>query len=156
MALVDGINHVAFITRDFDRLADFYRRVFDAEVVLDVNDARGLRHGMIQIGATCVLHAFEMADSPQAEPGQQMFERGRLDHIAINAASKDAFQALRERLIEAGASDGTITDFGAILSVFFRDPDGMEAEMCVMKEGVSMSETRPPEGWVPPPLRDRD
>jgi hypothetical protein len=26
-----------------------------------------------------------------------------------------------------GASDGTIADFGRQLSVFFRDPDGLEA-----------------------------
>lgn len=152
MGLVDGINHVAFITRDLDRLADFYRRIFDAALVLDIT-GHGLRHGMIQIGPACVLHAFEMPDSPQAEPGQKIFERGRLDHIAISAASKDAFDALRERLVAAGASDGTVTDFGALLSVFFRDPDGMEAEVCWKKEEVSWSEGREPEGWVPPQER---
>jgi catechol 2,3-dioxygenase-like lactoylglutathione lyase family enzyme len=152
MALVDGINHVASITPDFDRLAGFYKHVFDAEVVADVQ-THGLRHGFIQIGPTCVLHAFEVTDNEWTKPGQEMFERGRLDHIAINAASKDAFDTIRERLIAEGLSDGTITDFGAIFSVFFRDPDGMDAEVCVMKEGRAWSDSREPEGWVPPNQR---
>lgn len=35
--------------------------------------------------------------------------------------------------MEVGASDGTVNDFGAALSVFFRDPDGMEGEALTSK-----------------------
>lgn len=34
MGLLAGINHVAFISADIDRLKDFYARVFDAECLL--------------------------------------------------------------------------------------------------------------------------
>jgi hypothetical protein len=30
-----------------------------------------------------------------------------------------------------GASDGFVTDFGPLLSLFFVDPDGLEAEVCI-------------------------
>jgi hypothetical protein len=30
-----------------------------------------------------------------------------------------------------GAADDFVTDFGKVLSVFFRDPDGLECEVCV-------------------------
>jgi hypothetical protein len=63
-----------------------------------------------------------------------IFDRGRVDHIALSAASPEAFEKIRERLVSEGASDGTITDFGTVLSVFFRDPDGMEAEVAIFKE----------------------
>jgi catechol 2,3-dioxygenase-like lactoylglutathione lyase family enzyme len=152
VTLVDGINHLAFITKDFDRLADFYRRMFGAEVVLDIV-SHDHRHGMIEIGPSCVLHAFEIADSPHTEPGQQILDRGRIDHLAINAASKEAFDAVRERLVAEGAAEGTVTDFGAILSLFFRDPDGMEAEVCVLKDGASWSDAQEPKEWVPPDQR---
>jgi hypothetical protein len=33
--------------------------------------------------------------------------------------------------MERGASDGFVTDFGPVLSVFFRDPDGLEGEVLV-------------------------
>lgn len=30
-----------------------------------------------------------------------------------------------------GAADDFVTDFGSMLSIFFRDPDGLECEVCV-------------------------
>jgi len=35
--------------------------------------------------------------------------------------------------VETDASDGTVNDFGADLSVFFRDPDGLEGEVLLRK-----------------------
>ena len=35
------------------------------------------------------------------------------------------------RLLARGACDEFVTDFGPVFSVFFRDPDGLEAEVCV-------------------------
>ena len=60
-----------------------------------------------------------------------MFGRGRIDHVGLQAASMDAFDQIRDRLIARGASDQFVTDFGPALSVFFRDPDGLEGEVCV-------------------------
>lgn len=149
--LVDGINHVAFVTEDIDRLASFYKDVFEADVAVDIRD-HGIRHAFIELGPSCVLHPFEIGDNPHATGNPQIFHRGHLDHIAINAVSREAFDTIRRRLIDAGASDGTITDFGAVLSIFFRDPDGMDAEVCVMNALWSVSQT--PEGWKPPQDRD--
>ena len=58
-----------------------------------------------------------------------MWGRGRIDHIGLAAASAQAFQIIRDRLAAAGASDGTVNDFGGALSIFFRDPDGLEGEV---------------------------
>ncbi len=139
MGLLSGINHVAFISGDIDRLKDFYARVFDAECVLDEVLAHGpwdnARHAFISVGDGCVLHAFERSDSPWLEK-MPIFDRGRVDHIALLAPSNDVFETIRQRLVDEGASDGTITDFGSLLSVFFRDPDGMEAEVAYWKDGV--------------------
>ena len=51
-----------------------------------------------------------------------------VDHIGLEAASKEAFDTIRQRLMVRGASDGFVTDFGVDLSIFFRDPDGLEGE----------------------------
>ena len=146
--LVRGINHVAFATADLDRLISFYKRVFDADVFIDFPG--DLRHAMIEIGPDCALHAFEFPNSEWVKPGQQMFRRGRLDHLAINATSMEAWETIRDRLIAEGAAEeGGTTDFGAMLSFFFTDPDGMEAEVCIMKEGQTLADTREPEGFEP-------
>jgi catechol 2,3-dioxygenase-like lactoylglutathione lyase family enzyme len=147
MGLVNGINHVAFVTADLDRLAEFYKRIFDANVVVDFTEGP-MRHAGIEIGPDCVLHAFEFADSEWAKPGQLMFRRGRLDHIAINASSQRAWDTIRERLISYGAADA-VTDFGGMLSFFFTDPDGMEAEVCVMKEGKTWADMGTPADFQP-------
>lgn len=137
MSLLAGIHHVAFLTADMDRLKEFYERVFGAVCVLDEVIPQGpwenARHAFIDLGAGCVLHPWEKPGSEWLGP-MPIFDRGRIDHIALQAASRRAFEDLRHRLIDEGASDGTITDFGSLLSVFFRDPDGMEAEVAYGKE----------------------
>jgi hypothetical protein len=77
-----------------------------------------------------------------SQPGVQtpMFGRGRLDHFGLNASSREALEEVRQRLMRLGASDGTITDFGSQLSVFFRDPDGLEAEVVWKKDEAALAE----------------
>ena len=73
-----------------------------------------------------------------------MFGRGRIDHLALHAESLGAFETIRDRLIACGASDGFVTDFGPILSVFFRDPDGLECEVCVANPDAQPGVSNPP------------
>jgi hypothetical protein len=42
----------------------------------------------------------------------RIFGRGHVDHLAIDVAGGDQFELLRKRLVERGASDGLVTDFG--------------------------------------------
>ncbi len=37
-----------------------------------------------------------------------------------------------------------MTDFGPVLSIFFRDPDGLEGEVCVENPDVEPGVTHPP------------
>jgi catechol 2,3-dioxygenase-like lactoylglutathione lyase family enzyme len=140
MALLSGINHVAFLSGDIDELKDFYARVFDAECVLDEVLERGpwenARHAFIDVGAGTVLHPFESNGNRWLEEAP-IFDRGRIDHFALQVSSLEAFDTLRERLVAEGASDGATTDFGLVVSTFFRDPDGMGAEIAYWKDGVT-------------------
>ena len=129
--LLSGINHVAILTKDSDRLHAFYREVFDAEVSHDMSDAPGMRLSFINLGPTAELNVFEMAGNSEADRQTPMFGRGRIDPLGLQAASKDAFDTARSRLMSRQASDGFVTDFGPVLSLFFRDPDGLEGEVCV-------------------------
>ncbi|MBA2607756.1 MAG: VOC family protein, partial [Actinobacteria bacterium] len=60
-----------------------------------------------------------------------MFGRGRLDHVGFQAASLEAFNEVRRRLMAKDATDGYVSDFGLVYSCFFRDPDGLECEVVV-------------------------
>ena len=129
--LLNGLNHVAILTSDSERLAAFYRDVFEAEVDGEQKDGADLRLTFIRIGEAAELNVFEIAGNTEAQRQTPMFGRGRIDHLALQAASVEAFDEIRSRLMAKGAADGFVTDFGPILSVFFRDPDGLECEVCV-------------------------
>jgi len=132
--LLKGLNHVAVITNDASRLNTFYKEVFDAEVLRDGSefpDGQGPRLSVIKIGEWSELNVFEIEGNTEADRQTPMFGRGRLDHLAVQAASLEAFETIRDRLMARGAADDFVTDFGLMLSIFFRDPDGLECEVCV-------------------------
>ena len=142
--LLDGIDHVAVLTADTDRLLEFYGEVFGATVDGETRDGDELRLTRVKVGPHSELNVFEIAGNDEASRQVPMFGRGRLDHLALHAASIDAFETIRDRLIERGSSDGFVTDFGPVLSLFFRDPDGLEAEVCVTNPDAQPGVMNPP------------
>lgn len=142
--LLDGVNHVAILTNDSDRLHRFYSDVFDATVSRDATEGPGTRLSFVDIGPHTELNVFHVDGNAEADRQTPMFGRGRIDHLGLHAASKEAFDTIRARLIASGASDGFVTDFGPILSVFFRDPDGLEGEVCVENPAAQPGVHNPP------------
>ncbi len=141
--LTDGLHHAAILTNDTDRFTAFYKEVFDATI--DASDSDGpVRLTFVTIGAHTELNVFEIDDNHQADHQSPMFGRGRLDHIGLRASSIDAFDEIRDRLITAGASDGFVTNFGPVLSIFFTDPDGLEGEVCVPNPDATPGIRNPP------------
>ena len=142
--LLDGVNHVAVLTKDTDRLQAFYRDMFDATVSHDQRPEDGMRLSFIDVGPHTELNVFELTGNAQADHQTPMFGRGRLDHMGLQAASLDAFTVIRDRLIGCGATDGFVTDFGPVLSLFFTDPDGLEGEVCVQNPDRQPGVVNPP------------
>jgi catechol 2,3-dioxygenase-like lactoylglutathione lyase family enzyme len=133
--LLDGINHIAWISKDATRLKAFYATVFDAEAgpTRPHGDNPGETMTVIRIGPHTELNIFTIDGNTEPERQTPMWGRGRIDHFGLQAASRDAFEIIRQRLIDAGASGGTVNDFGSALSLFFRDPDGLEGEVLLTK-----------------------
>lgn len=135
MALLNGIHHLTTLTADLDRLIGFYARVFDARVTLDLEED-GLRHAFIELGPATVLHPFQVPGVEVPQHPIPMFQRGRLDHLALNSASEEAFRELRRRVVAEGASDGDVIDMGSLLNFGFRDPDGASHEVVWVKPDI--------------------
>jgi catechol 2,3-dioxygenase-like lactoylglutathione lyase family enzyme len=142
--LLNGVNHVAILTNDAARLHAFYLEVFEAPVTKDFAAGEDGRLSFIDIGPTNELNIFEIEGNTEAQRQTPMFGRGRIDHIGLQAASIEAFDQIRERLIAKGATDGFVTDFGPILSLFFVDPDGLEGEVCVPNPNAVGNASNPP------------
>jgi catechol 2,3-dioxygenase-like lactoylglutathione lyase family enzyme len=145
--LTNGIHHVATITNDADRLAAFYREMFDAEVIRDGSErpgGEGPRLMVIRVGDQTELNVFSIDGNTEADRQLPMFGRGRLDHIGLMARSLDDFETIRDRLMATGAADDFVTDFGQVLSLFFRDPDGLEGEVLVPNPDAVPGAENPP------------
>ncbi len=146
--LLRGLNHVATLTNDTERLHDFYREVFDAEILRDgpegPPDRDPVRLSIIKIGDWAELNVFQVEGNTEADRQTPMFGRGRIDHLALQADSLEAFETIRDRLMARGAADDFVTDFGPMLSLFFRDPDGLECEVCVENPDVQPGVFHPP------------
>ena len=141
--LLGGINHVAVLTGGTDRFLEFYGDVFGVthEVLQHID---GFRLTVVWVGPTAELNVFELDGNTERARQVPMFGRGRLDHLALEASSIEAFDEIRRRLLARGATDGFVTDFGHILSLFFRDPDGLEAEVCVQNPDATPGTHNPP------------
>lgn len=138
MATSAGLHHVAVVTKDLDRFLAFYTDVLGGSLIAEIDEG-GMRHAMVGLGGGAAMHAFEQPDNPDARASTEMFGRGHLDHFAINMPDAESFEALRTRLVEAGASDGTISDFGSVRSVSFVDPDGCDAEIALWQDGETLT-----------------
>ena len=90
--LLNGVNHVAWLTKDSTRLGDFYTEVFEAVVSPTRDHGPGEKMTVIDIGPSTSLNIFEIEDNTEADRQTPMFGRGRIDHVGLEAASKEAFR----------------------------------------------------------------
>lgn len=142
-----GINHVATVSNDLDRLVSFYERVFGAHCLFDeeipFKRSRGAvgaaRHVFIKLGGPTFLHGWQVEGVDPAVFDGDIFNRGRVDHFSIAVQTYADFERLRDSLIGEGAADGEVNDFGVMLSFSFVDPDGLWAEVSWWKDGPDLS-----------------
>jgi catechol 2,3-dioxygenase-like lactoylglutathione lyase family enzyme len=142
--LLNGFNHVAILTADTERFVAFYRDVFDAEVVGEQRMGDEGVLTFVRVGQAAEINLFEVRGNTEAARQTPMFGRGRIDHVGLQADSLESFEEARRRLIAGGAADEFVTDFGPVLSLFFRDPDGLEGEVCVANPDARPGVTNPP------------
>jgi catechol 2,3-dioxygenase-like lactoylglutathione lyase family enzyme len=131
MPVTLGFNHVATLTPDMDRIVGFYKAVFGAEVTFEMQAKPDHPHMIIlDLGGGAALNIFEVDKETIIGERTQQGGRGAIDHYALAVDSRATLEAVRDRLVEAGADIGEIQRLGGEWSLFFRDPDGMELEVC--------------------------
>lgn len=136
MPFTTGFNHVATITPDLDRLVDFYQRVFGAITTFEMQ-AQGdhPRMTIVDLGGGAAMNIFEAPADTIVGERRRQGGRGAIDHFGLAVDSLTTLEATRDRLVAAGADIGEIQRLGSEWSLFFRDPDGMELEVCCRADG---------------------
>jgi catechol 2,3-dioxygenase-like lactoylglutathione lyase family enzyme len=136
MPITTGFNHIATLTSDMNRTVQFYETAFDAKVVFEI--ARREDHPwmkIVDVGGGAALNIFEVPAEEIIGERRRQGHRGAVDHFAFAVETRHALEGVKERLSAAGAQEvGEIQRLGGELSLFFRDADGMELEVCCPDE----------------------
>jgi len=136
MPITTGLNHVATLTTDMDLTVGFYEQAFGAVVTFEL--ARRDDHPWMKIldlGGGAALNVFEVPGDEIIGERRKQGHRGAIDHFALAVPSRAQLEEVAVRLADAGAQEvGEIQRLGSEWSLFFRDPDGMELEVCCPAE----------------------
>jgi catechol 2,3-dioxygenase-like lactoylglutathione lyase family enzyme len=132
MPLTIGFNHVATLTTDMARTVRFYEEAFEAVETFDVpkrDDHPWMK--VLELGGGAALNVFEVPADEIIGERRRQGGRGAIDHFALAVDSLETLRAMQGRLANAGAQEvGEPQLLGDLWSLFFRDPDGMELEVC--------------------------
>jgi catechol 2,3-dioxygenase-like lactoylglutathione lyase family enzyme len=131
MPITRGFNHVATLTTDLDRMVEFYRQAFDAQITFEMDKTDDHpRMIILDLGSGAALNVFEVPPDEIIGDRRRQGGRGAIDHYALAVDSVATLETVRGRLVAAGAEIGEIQRLGDEWSLFFRDVDGMELEVC--------------------------
>ena len=133
MPITTGLNHVAFLTTDMNKTVSFYEQAFEGVVVHEMKKTE--HHPwmkIVDIGGGAMLNIFHAEDPAEIIGNRrQQGGRGAVDHFAFAVASLDVLREMKDRLESAGAQEvGEVQQLGGEWSLFFRDIDGLELEVC--------------------------
>ncbi|HWC68647.1 MAG TPA: VOC family protein [Acidimicrobiales bacterium] len=121
-----GMNHAVLYVRDARRNAAFYRDVLDFQVVIEDADGRFV---FLRGPASPNHHDIAFFSiGEQAGPSTAGRSTVGLYHLAWEVATLEDLEAVRQRLVAAGALVGQ-SDHGANKSLYAKDPDGLEFEV---------------------------
>ncbi len=131
MPITTGFNHIATITTDLDRLVAFYKEAFEAELTFEMAaQPDHPRMAILDMGGGTALNVFEAPADEIVGDRTKQGGRGPIDHFGIAVDSLATLEGVRDRLQGMGADIGEIHQLGDTWSLFFRDIDGMELEVC--------------------------
>jgi catechol 2,3-dioxygenase-like lactoylglutathione lyase family enzyme len=133
-----GVNHIAIMTPDLERLIRFYERVFGATPGVP-SDNQPWKCSL-EIAPGTVFHLFEVPAAIARQPDDLPFDQGSINHFALEARDAEAFLQIRALLIAGSHADESVFESPGTFSLFAVDPDGLFIEVTLVR----------PSDWTPP------
>ncbi|HVF12045.1 MAG TPA: VOC family protein, partial [Actinomycetota bacterium] len=119
-----GVSHVALTVKDVRTSAEWYKRLFQLDPVLD-EDAGSFYHIVFALpgGVLFGLHEHHSGD-----PGTFDETKLGLDHLAFACADRSELEQWAAKLDELGIAHSGVEDHSYGSDVSFRDPDNIALE----------------------------
>ncbi len=123
-----GFDHIHYVCRDVKAFADYFRDIFDAEIVRYDEDFKGSPNAAIRIGRLMIfargIRPEEMPDSVEPELVQG------LDHFGFGVPDVEAaVEWLRERGAEIMV-EPVRRGIGGRMIAYVRGPGNIRIELC--------------------------
>lgn len=133
-----GVHHMALICSDVERTIQFYQGVLGFPLIelMENRDYPNSAHLFFDIGNSNLLAFFDFPGLGLSEITETI---GSVQHIAISVAPEQ-FEPLKAKL-EANNIPYIGPDRGAVDSLYFKDPDGIQIEL--IRESLLVMEGRP-------------
>jgi catechol-2,3-dioxygenase len=128
------LQHLVLWISDVERSVRFYEEVLGFEVTARYPDA-----AFMKIPGTADDHHLGLFEQPQLAPPSERV--ARMYHSAWEVGALTDLVRARERLVAAGALVGS-SDHGVSLSLYAKDPDGLEFEIFWTVPGGKPAGTR--------------
>jgi glyoxalase family protein len=145
---VAGLHHMAVVTRDLARAADFYGRILGlAEVgqgpvpvaTMDrpgqLGEAPARWFGDAAARPGSLIAVVERPDAPQGAPGI-----GGTHHFALAVSDRDVLLMWKRRFLDEGYAVDGILDRHYFQSIYVKDPDGQIVELATFGPGWTIDE----------------
>lgn len=145
---VAGLHHVAVVSRDLARSADFYGRILGlADVglgpvpVAPMEEPGGLRgaagrwYGDHAGHPGSLIAVVERPDAPAGHPGI-----GGSHHFALGVKDRDVLLRWKRRFLDEGYGVNGILDRHYFQSIYIKDPDGQIVELATLGPGWTIDE----------------
>src|SRR3954468_11437025 len=145
---VAGLHHVAVVSRDLARSADFYGRILG---LTDVGEGlvpvapRGRPGGLAEATGRwygdpagrpgSLVAVVERPDAPAGHPGI-----GGSHHFALAVADRDILLRWKRRFLDEGYPVNGILDRHYFQSIYIKDPDGQIVEFATLGPGWTIDE----------------
>jgi glyoxylase I family protein len=127
-----GVHHVALTVSDPEASRAWYRRLLDADPVLDedvpglTGHHTGFHHTIFQLPSGMILALHAHAAAERSDRFDEL--RPGLDHVGFTCSNRGEVERLQAHLEELGIEHGGIAVDALGHALSFRDPDNIALE----------------------------
>ncbi|PQA86408.1 VOC family protein [Marinicaulis flavus] len=138
---LNGLYHFAYPCRDADETRHFYEDILGlplvncmtSEKVPSTGEETPYAHFFFEFGDGSYVAFFDLPDYEKPAPSPNT--PAWVQHFAIETASKENVEFMRQRLIDNGVEVLGPVDHGFVYSIYFFDPNGLRLEIATRTEG---------------------